>query len=140
MTTPEPTITSDEHAGTIELTDAMLDAGADALDVWDNRPIPADHHERWGIVSLILVAALRESPYPAHRLAAPPAAPDAGETMWTEEELFYAMREHLDIDMCRSLLAEDDMRWAGPSLDAQIALSKIVRALAQARGAGRREG
>lgn len=50
----------------VELTDAMLDAGAAALDQFDG-PIPADRHERWGVVSLILVAALREAPYPASR-------------------------------------------------------------------------
>ena len=50
----------------VELTDQMLNAGAEALDQFDG-PIPADHHERWGVVSLVLVAALREAPYPAAR-------------------------------------------------------------------------
>jgi hypothetical protein len=63
----------------VELTDEMLNAGAAALDHFDG-PIPADHHERWGVVSLILVAALREAPYPASRPEAPAEGPERAAT------------------------------------------------------------
>ena len=57
-----------------------------------------------------------------------PALP--GEAEITDERLFYAMRDHLTLDMCRSILAEDDMRWSGPSFEAQEAITKIAAALA----------
>jgi hypothetical protein len=74
----------------VELTDEMLNAGAAALDHFDG-PIPADHHERWGVVSLILVAALREAPYPASRPEAPAEGPERAATGETIERAAVAI-------------------------------------------------
>jgi hypothetical protein len=102
----------------VELTDEMLNAGAAALDHFDG-PIPADHHERWGVVSLILVAALREAPYPASRPEAPAEGPEraaTGETLVRCGRCGEPFAPHpdparFDHDFCEACLPEAVRYW-----------------------------
>lgn len=71
LVAPDP---RDDHAGAVEISDEMMSAAAAALIQAAERynlSLPEATPERWGIVGVILYAALRVAPYPARRMPEP---------------------------------------------------------------------